>query len=181
MGTIRKTTRRLTTAAVAVVLASVGTLVVAQGAQASDPPAPTSTAARHTPRGTGATALLTGIRHAKHTTFDRLVIDLRGKAPGYDVRYVSAVTADPSGQRVTMPGRYYLQVVLDPASAYTTSGTHTYSGANRVTTSYATLKGFVINGDYEAVLSVALGLSKKAGFRVMTLSNPTRIVIDVAH
>ncbi|MDX6272885.1 MAG: hypothetical protein QOJ92_95 [Frankiales bacterium] len=181
MGKIRNTTRRMLTATVAVVLATVGTLVVAQGAQASDPPAPTSTSARHTPRGTGATALLLDIRHAKHATFDRLVIDLRGAKPGYDVRYVSAVTYDPSGRRVTMPGRYYLQVVLDPASAYNANGNHTYGGQNRVTTSYPTLKGFVINGDFEAVLSVALGLSKKAGFRVSTLANPTRIVIDVAH
>jgi hypothetical protein len=180
MSKIQSVTRRLVTATAAVVLATVGTVVVATGAHA-ELPAPTSTAARHTPRGTGATAMLVSIRHAQHPGYDRVVIDLRGAKPGYDVRYVSAVTYDPSGKRVSMPGRYYLQIALDPASAYTTSGTHTYSGANRVTTGYPTLKGFVVNGDFEAVLSVALGLSKKAGFRVMTLSNPTRIVIDVAH
>jgi hypothetical protein len=177
MGTIR---RALTTTVAALTLGTVGTVVAAGSAQA-DLPRPTSTSAQHVNRTPAHAALLTGIRTGKHDTFDRVVLDLKGAAPGYDVRYVSAVTYDPSGKPVTMPGRYYLQVVLKPAAAHTASGTRTYTGASRVTTSLPTLRGFVVNGDFEAVLSVALGLSKRAGFRVLTLANPTRIVVDVAH
>jgi hypothetical protein len=36
-------------------------------------------------------------------------------------------------------------------------------------------------GDFEATVSVGLGLRHKAGFRVFTLHDPTRIVVDVAH
>lgn len=173
-----RTARTLAALVTAAALTTVGTVVAATSAQA-DMAAPTSTSARHLDRSTGGE--LVGIRHAKHATFDRIVFDIRGGAPGYDVRYVSAVRYDPSYKPVSMMGRAYLQVVLHNASAWTTSGQHTYAGPGRAYLSYPTLKGWVINGDFERVLSIALGLSKKAGFRVFTLWNPTRIVVDVAH
>lgn len=175
-----RTTRTALTALTAVVLATGATLLTTTAASA-DLAKPTSTSARHVDRSSASAALLTGIRVAKHDTFDRVVFDLRGGAPGYDVRYVTRPYYDPSGKPVSMPGSAYLQVALNPASAWTTSGQHTYSGPGRATMSYPTMRGFVLTGDFEAVLSVALGLSKKAAFRVITLTNPTRIVIDVAH
>jgi hypothetical protein len=36
-------------------------------------------------------------------------------------------------------------------------------------------------GDFEAVFSVGVGLTAKTPFRVRTLHNPTRIVVDVHH
>jgi hypothetical protein len=36
-------------------------------------------------------------------------------------------------------------------------------------------------GDFEGVVSFGLGLRRKTGFRVFRLTDPTRIVIDVAH
>lgn len=177
MGNIR-TARTLAAVLVAAALATVTSVVVATGAQA-ELPKPTSTSARHVDRITGGELL--AIRHAKHTTYDRIVFDIRGGAPAYDVRYVSPVRYDGSGFPVKMMGSAYLQVVLHNASAYDFNGRHTYSGLGRAYLSYPTLKGWVINGDFERVLSIALGLSKKAGFRVFTLYNPTRIVVDVAH
>lgn len=173
-----RTARTLAALVTAAALSTVG-LVVTSSTASADMAKPTSTAARHLDRSTGGD--LVAIRHAKHDTFDRIVFELRGSAPGYDVRYVSTVRYDPSDKPVSMMGRAYLQVVLHGASAYDVNGRHTYSGLGRANLSYPTLKGWVINGDFERVLSIALGLSKQAGFRVFTLYNPTRIVVDVAH
>lgn len=179
MATTRRTALALLTTAAATAALVLTTTTSAHAELAK----PTSTAAQHVTRTPSATPLLTGIRAAKHDTFDRVVLDLKGAAPGYDVRYVSTVRYDASGKTVSMPtgSRYYLQLVLKPAAAHDTAGHATYTGSRRITTSLPTLKGIVLNGDNEAVLSIALGLSKKAGFRVMTLANPTRIVVDVAH
>ena len=47
---------------------------------------------------------VTGVRSGRHACFDRLVVDLKGKAPGYTVRYVSQVTADGSGAVIPTRG-----------------------------------------------------------------------------
>ena len=36
-------------------------------------------------------------------------------------------------------------------------------------------------GDFEGVVSFGFGLRRMTGFRVFRLTNPTRVVIDVAH
>src|SRR5689334_17192843 len=117
-------TRRLATASVALAATTASVIITTTGSAQADMAKPTSTAAQHVTRHPASTALLLDIRTAKHDTFDRVVFDFRGGAPGYDVRYVTAVRYDPSDKPTTMPGRYYLQVRLNPASAYNTSGRH---------------------------------------------------------
>jgi hypothetical protein len=50
--------------------------------------------------------------------YDRLVLGISGPMPGYDIRYVTQVAADPSGKPVAMAGRSYLLVKLRPAQAH---------------------------------------------------------------
>ncbi len=80
----------------------------------SDPPA-WSTGPRVTPD-TDPAAQFAGIRTAEHATFDRVMFQFRGRVPGYDVSYVSAVTQDPSGQSIPLRGRAFLRVVLRHAT-----------------------------------------------------------------
>jgi hypothetical protein len=122
--------------------------------------------------------VLTNIRSAAHTTegFDRIVFDFQGALPGYEVRYVSEVIEDGSGRTVTMPGRRFLQITMRPAQAHTDAGAATAPRAK--TLNYPMLKAYAIVGDFEGVISVALGLDDVVGFRVGELSG--RIYIDVA-
>ncbi|MET3934813.1 hypothetical protein [Arthrobacter sp. OAP107] len=55
-------------------------------------------------------ASVTNIRSGQHTCFDRLVIDIKGKAAGYNVRYVSRVVQDGSGLPIKLRGGAFLQV-----------------------------------------------------------------------
>src|SRR3954447_26748932 len=74
---------------------------------------------------------LTDVRSGRHACYDRLVLDLSGpRRAGYDVRYVSAVLADPSGHVVPLRGGARLQVTVQ-APAYDTAGHATYRPADR--------------------------------------------------
>jgi len=64
----------------------------------------------------------------------------------------------------------------------TGEGRLVYKGPRRIegTTSGASVvKELVRTGDFEAVLSWAIGVEKQTGFRVRTLDDPARLVVDV--
>jgi len=166
--------------------ASAATVVAASCAVAAAvPPASAGTAftttTKSVTRNPSPTPHLVGIRTGRHATFDRVVLDLRGRAPGYVVSYVSTVRTDGSGRVVDLAGRYNVMIRLRPAQAHTDSGTATYTGPKRFWVGDPELREVALVGDFEGVVSVALGLRNRTGFRVFTLSDPTRIVVDIHH
>lgn len=126
--------------------------------------------------------VLLRIRSAVHSAegYDRIVFDFTGPLPGYTVRYVDQVRADPSDRPVAVPGRRFLLVVFTPAQAHTEAGVATVKSAP-VRTDYPMLRGYALAGDFEGHVSVALGLDDVVGFRVGELpGTPGRIYLDVA-
>jgi hypothetical protein len=103
------------------------------------------------------------------------------------VRYVDAVTQDPTGEPLALQGSAFLQVVLQDATTDDTfqvaqgQSPRVYSGPSRVEADLPNVREVAVAGDFEAVLSVAIGLDHEAGFRVSQLTAPDRIVVDVAH
>src|SRR4051812_13408738 len=63
-------------------------------------PAAWSTDARVVHRSPAPAPEVTGIRVGHHRRFDRIVVDLDGAAPGFRVRYVRTLHADPSAHVV---------------------------------------------------------------------------------
>jgi hypothetical protein len=126
--------------------------------------------------------VLLRVRSAAHPGegYDRIVFDFTGTLPGFTVRYVDEVRADPSDRPVTVPGRRFLLIVFTPAQAHTTAGVATVT-SSPVRLGYPMLRGYVLTGDYEGYVSVALGLDDVVGFRVGELpGTPGRIYLDVA-
>ncbi len=121
------------------------------------------------------------LRPGEHRNFDRVVIDLRGKIPGYDVRYVRRLVYDGSGDPVPLRGRRFIAVALMPANAHDRNGNNLYVGPRLQQLQMPTLRGVAFTGDFEGVVSFGLSLSHRAPFRVFTLSAPSRIVIDLRH
>lgn len=121
----------------------------------------------------------TGIRIGTHSDcrFDRLVIDVSGAQPGYAVTFVTRVIRDGSGQIVTMPGSTYLVIRLTPTQGHRADGTGELSQSVRAV-DYPMLRSYAVTGDFEGVLSVALGLADGTRYRVGEL--PGRIYLDVA-
>lgn len=122
--------------------------------------------------------VLTRVRYAAHQDegYDRIVFDIAGELPGYSVRYVDEVRADPSDRPVSVPGRRHLLVVLRPAQAHRDNGAATVTGVHRI--GLPMLRGYAVVGDFEGVVSIALGVDEVVGFRVGEL--PGRVYVDVA-
>jgi hypothetical protein len=171
-------TRRFRTLATAAT--ALATLALAVPAQA-DLGAPTDTSPRSVTRSPSPVPSLIDITTGRHADYDRVVLTLHHDAPGYRVRYVKTVRTDGSGRAVHLRGHRNLLVRLTPANAHNDSGKPTYGGAHRIYPGYPQLREVAFVGDFEATVSVALGLRHKAGFRVFMLQDPTRIVVDVAH
>jgi hypothetical protein len=119
---------------------------------------------------------LTAVSVGQHATYDRVVFTFSGGIPGYTVGYVNEVLSDPKGDVVALPGQAFLRIVFHPSSGY-----QTYSGPSSITPIFPTLLQVRAAGDFESYLSFGIGLSQRAGFRVFTLTQPYRVVIDVAH
>ena len=151
--------------------------LLALAAQAFGLP-PFSTTAKTLP-GSGAQAQLSGVDTGCHATFDRFVIHIASGMSGYDVRYVSRVVADPSGNPVALQGSKRIRVVVHPARGHTTAGANLLPAT--LTPLCPNLRQVKRAGDFEGVVSFGLGLARKTGFRVFRLTGPTRIVVDVAH
>lgn len=121
----------------------------------------------------------TGISVGTHPEcrFDRLVISISGALPGYEASFVSQVIADGSGLPVSVPGTRYLMLRVRPAQGHTDTGAVTLAPGPR-TVGYPMLKGYAVAGDFEAVVSIALGLAGGTKYRVSEL--PGRIYVDVS-
>ena len=133
-------------------------------------------------------ASVTNVRTGQHYCFDRLVIDLKGKAGGYNVRYVSKVVQDGSGLPIKLRGGAFLQVTAHSPSYDSDTGKATFTPANRseVTnvSKYQTFRQLAWAGSFEGYTTLGLGVRARLPFKVFTLAGPgsgSRLVIDVAH
>ncbi len=124
---------------------------------------------------------LVAIRAAYHPEatpkYDRVVFEFRGTLPNrIDVRYVNTLRGDGSGLPIAIAGKAILQLSLSPAVAHTDAGTVT--APDRVRYRLPIIQEVVRSGDFEAVVTHGIGVSRKTEFRFLTLENPTRVVID---
>ncbi|QIM22789.1 hypothetical protein G7075_19335 [Phycicoccus sp. HDW14] len=124
-----------------------------------------------------ATGRIAGVRAGHHTCYDRLVLDMTGKAPGYDVRYVGTVRAEGSGKPVPVAGGARLAVSVHKGA--------TAIPAMPSVAGYPTVRQVRWAGSFEGYTTLALGVRARLPFRVFTLrdsaTNTSRLVVDVAH
>jgi hypothetical protein len=117
------------------------------------------------------------VRAAAQNGYDRFVIDL-GQSPlqQYDVRPQSSsrFTLDPRGDVVTLDGSRGVQIVLLNASNHAT-----FTGATDIHTGLPAIREARLIGDFEGVVSWALGVNGQGFIRVMALTYPNRLVVDV--
>jgi hypothetical protein len=118
---------------------------------------------------------MTALRVAHQAGFDRVVFEFAGSAaPSVKVDYDDNPTADASGAALAVAGTVTLHVRMFPANSFD------YRGSARVRGDTTQVTEVVRGGDFEAVLTWYIGLNRRAPFRVTVLSNPTRVVVDVA-
>lgn len=124
------------------------------------------------------TSTLVAVRASHHSGFDRLVLQFTGAVPTHrTLAWVDRVIADPSGRTMRVAGHAFAQLRLSPAAAHTDQGATTV--ARRFTFALPNITQVVISGDFEAVLSVAIGAQRRTTAHVTTLTSPSRVVVDL--
>ena len=136
------------------------------------------------PAGADAKLTVSDIRTGRHDDFDRVVYELGGEGtPGWRVGYVDSAIQDGSGNEIALAGGAVLQVLIDGSAYPFDSGVEQYSGPDPV---LAEPGGSVVevngSGVFEGVTQSFIGVSEPGTpFAVYSLTDPTRVVVDVAR
>jgi hypothetical protein len=121
-------------------------------------------------------ATVYNVRVAHHDGYDRLVIGFptTNGMPEYHLtrQATSTFLRDASGQPVTLGGSAGIRVVLRNADV-------TQGAPTDVKAELPAIREVAQIGNFERVVSYGVGLASPACFRVLELSGPTRLVIDV--
>lgn len=119
-------------------------------------------------------ARLVDVRVGRHQTFDRVVFEYRGGRPGYEVRYGEA-TEPGSGRPADIPGDADLVMTFRNAHA------RDYDGPTTLRPALPAITAVRFVGGFEGMTTWGVGAPARLGFRVLELSSPPRLAIDVAH
>ena len=116
---------------------------------------------------------LSGVGVATSACVDRVEFTFEHGVPGYRVAYASAAlaqTQDASGRHIPVAGAVFLVVRLSPAAMARSDGTtltRTYDGPGRLASADARhVQEVVKTGDFEAVVTWAVGLDEERPFTV---------------
>lgn len=122
------------------------------------------------------------IRTGAHDCFERVVLELQGdgELPGYRVQYAPDPILDsPRGEPVDIAGDATL--ILSVGVWMTDMDGNGYQGPRElVPTNVTTIAELELIENFEGQSAWAIGLDQQRDFAVSTLSDPVRIVIDIA-
>jgi hypothetical protein len=123
------------------------------------------------------------VRVAGHRGFDRVVFEFEDGVPAYRAAYVDPpITEDASGEPVAVGGSAFLQVTMTATGVDLSGETpvELYTGPDRIDPEGTTVvEELVQTGDFEAILSWAVGLDGEVDFGVAELDDPARLVVDL--
>ena len=127
-------------------------------------------------------ATQSAVRVARHDGFDRLVLEFEGdELPSYHVEYVDRpVRQCGSGDVVNVAGDGWLLIRLEPARAHDDDGRATIEQRSARPALPVLIETKLIC-DFEAQVEWVLGMSSPNPYRVLELSQPVRLVVDVRH
>jgi hypothetical protein len=129
----------------------------------------------------GPSAKLATVRAASHPGYDRVVFQFVGtRTPAYRIEYVTEIPlGETDDQFLTLQGDAFIQVTINgKASDDYRPGTQTMP--DKVTPALPQVRQLGLAEDWEGVVRIGIGLDHRAGFRVLELHDPVRVVVDVA-
>lgn len=125
--------------------------------------------------------VLTDVRVGEHPGFDRVVLEFSGTGtPGYDVSYVDEVIEQGRGDRVDLDGDAYLSIAAS-GTTYPMEGDEQWDGPRQFEPEDSdVVQEVYVDGTFEGLTVVVAGIDDRAvPFRVLTLTEPARLVVDV--
>jgi hypothetical protein len=120
---------------------------------------------------------VSALRTGSHGTYDRLTIEFANGVPAqveFHPQTGTTFTLSPSGTTATLKGQNGVTVVIHGADLHTS-----YSGSTDIVTGYKGLAEVKRIEDFEGVVQLGLGVNGSSCYRVMWLTNPDRLVVDV--
>lgn len=127
-------------------------------------------------------AVQSAVRTARHPDYDRVVLELAGDdVPGYHLEYVDRpVRQCGSGEVVRVEGDGWLRVRLEPAQAHDDAGRPTMGRESRgLRPALTNVLDVRMICDFEGQVEWVIGVRSPGRYRVLELSSPARIVVDV--
>jgi hypothetical protein len=127
-------------------------------------------------------ATLREVRAAAHAGYDRVVFEFAaGPLPGYHIEYADGTVHQcGSGNEVNVASAATLVVRLEPARAHDDQGNVTIAERRRLLALPA-VRELMIICDFEAQVEWVAGLVARKPYRVMELSEPPRLVLDLRY
>ena len=121
------------------------------------------------------------MRTAIHEGYERIVFEFDGPLPGYHIEYVDQpVRQCGSGDVVDLPGDAWLSIKFVPAYAHTEAGEASVAERDLILNE-RNLKRIKLICDFEAVVEWVAAVAAPAHFRVLELTLPERLVIDLRN
>ncbi|MBF82160.1 MAG: hypothetical protein CL522_01955 [Actinobacteria bacterium] len=141
------------------------------------------------PYGEAQNLLMVDARLGAHFDFDRFVLEFESNPSGsiagppdsYSVQWVSQPPIQfGSGQSIEVQGSEYLEILLHAYAYSRGSIPSEYSGLTEIqATGMLNVTEAVFGGEVEGKLVWAIGAKNRAGFRVLEIPDPPRLVIDI--
>lgn len=149
----------------------------------STPPFAANTEPDTAEPGGAAVLTVTDLRVGTHEGYDRVVFDLGGSGtPGWRVEYVDEALDDGSGNPVAVDGDVILQVVISGTAMPTDSGVEEYDGGTVDPDDTEAVEQVVYRFWFEGYTTAFVGVDgERKPFRVFSLTDPARVVVDVQH
>ncbi|MBF6355394.1 hypothetical protein IU449_12710 [Nocardia higoensis] len=163
--------------------ASATSATAAVPAPLREAPVPTDAAPKRADASPDARLTVAGVRIGSHEGFDRVVYDLGGSGtPGWVVEYTDRAVQDGSGRELDVAGDSVLEVRITGSAYPFDSGVSPYSGPDPVTDpAVPGIVGVSSPLVFEGISQSFIGVTgERPAFSVTALSNPTRLVIDIA-
>jgi hypothetical protein len=126
-------------------------------------------------------ARLKDVRIGRHEGYDRVVFEFEGGVPGYKVEYVEKPVRDcGSGETREVAGEARLMVRIHPAAAHAEKGGATVKDRHR-RVQQPSLRQIDQVCDHEGHVDWVLGVESRTPYRVLELTGPPRLVVDVRN
>jgi hypothetical protein len=128
--------------------------------------------------GTAGSANVTAVRITEQAGYDRFVLEFDGTVPSYTIKRQPKpiFKSGAGGQTLSLSGTAGVLVQV-----HSSKESGTYTGPSDFTHSeFLILNEARLTGDVDSTVSWGLGLSKPACMRAFTITDPARLVIDIA-
>ncbi len=124
---------------------------------------------------------LVDVRSAAQNGYDRITFEFTGAPPNYRVEYVTSPMQCGSGADIPLTaGQAALQVKFTPADAHDEQGAPTAPDA-AINPGLPSIVAAQRSCDFEADVTWVVILTEQVDFRVIALSDPYRLAVDVAQ